>query len=255
MKLKFSICRGASLFCAALFMVNSAMADVYPYISAKTSCGFLGQDISFGINADTNKIAKFSSHGTKYRTPIGKFAIGLVTNLENLHGYLRAELEFGISGKKPIAMDDITNFIFGERADGSRKNMGSISPRDKSFLLNFYCDIGTESAFTPYIGCGIGTTTRKFTIAIGTTDESTSSSVRANFGAQNTLTWQIGCGLCYAIDENTALDIGYRYTNMSKMDILTASMGSNSGGNIATSGYIKVKPKCHELLVGMRYTF
>jgi opacity protein-like surface antigen len=127
-------------------------------------------------------------------------------------------------------------------------------------MLNFYYDIDTGTSFTPYVGCGIGTTHRtlKASANIDSGRQGSGPSdqrIEFDAGVYNNITWQVGGGVCYFITDNLAIDIGYRYTDMRRMKELNAKAALGNPPSSRLDASLRTKPKCHEILVGLRYTF
>jgi opacity protein-like surface antigen len=234
----------AGLLSAAILISTSAMADIRPYVSFKGGYDFLRQDVCLSaIQANpVSGQADFNANNIKYGVFAGKVAIGVAADIGDTHGGPRAELEFGISGEKQ--KKNIGGVVTVPGIMDFPGNIHSITSRDLSFMLNLYYDIDTGTPFTPYVGCGIGATSRKVKADVRVDF----LEGQLNFSVQNALTWQVSCGVCYAINENLSLDVGYRYTDMSRMDSVSLIVGSGSAS-------VRMRPKAHEVLAGIRYTF
>lgn len=114
-----------------------------------------------------------------------------------------------------------------------------------SLMANAFYDINTDSAITPYFGLGLG-------LAYLNTDYSTSISNGDSASATSSTTnwnmaWNVGLGAAYHLNENMALDFGYRY-----VDLGTAESGNISMLNF--NGSSEMDYKAHEFSVGLRVT-
>ncbi|MDR2724602.1 MAG: outer membrane beta-barrel protein [Candidatus Adiutrix sp.] len=103
-----------------------------------------------------------------------------------------------------------------------------------SFMGNAFYDFQTDSAFTPYAGGGLGLSLLKDKARIsGSPDMSTNVS-RWN------LAWNLGGGVAWGLNENMALDFGYRYMDLGKTQKINAGQTYN------------VSLTAHEFSVGLR---
>jgi len=101
-----------------------------------------------------------------------------------------------------------------------------------SILANAFLDIQTDTYFTPYFGGGAGLAVINDRV---TNSDSTKTS-RWNFA------WNLGGGLAWSINENLALDIGYRYMDLGKAE--TVIDGSSNAHNFSLTA--------HEIGLGLR---
>jgi len=116
---------------------------------------------------------------------------------------VRTELEYGIRSN--------ANFNY------DHKNVRAMHPQ--SLFGNVYYDFKNSTAFTPYVGGGLGMA------FIG--DNST------NFA------WNVGGGVAYEFAQDWKLDVGYRYVDLGRFD----------------SKHCNAKYTAHEFMTGLRYTF
>lgn len=108
-----------------------------------------------------------------------------------------------------------------------------------TLFLNLYYDFRNSTAFTPYVGAGLGMAFNyaNYTFAAG--DGS------VNFDDHvTTFAWNVGAGVACDITDNLAVDLGYRYVNLGYYEV-----------DIANVGKAKNQPSNHEVLLGLRYTF
>ncbi len=163
----------------------------------------------------------------KYRyAPNTEVSIGSDSEkIDNGHG---GSLAFG------VAISNARFELEYNRNLDLEENYGSTkwTLENQSLMLNMYVDIITKTSLTPYIGGGVGVSKRKLTAsAYGRSEE---------FLNKEALAWQVGGGFAWAINDNVALDIGYRYTDYGEAD-----------GDYATD----IGTTAHEVYVGARYTF
>jgi opacity protein-like surface antigen len=78
-----------------------------------------------------------------------------------------------------------------------------------SYLFNGYYDFDNDTDFTPYITAGVGFTglqIKDFSLPEAGTEPAFSSANDKDY----VFTYQIGCGVSYAIERNISLDFNYR---------------------------------------------
>ena len=154
---------------------------------------------------------------------------------------IRAEIEYAMrsasSKKKDVSWSE-----FG--------TVGSAEVRQTTNLhtlfLNAYFDINTGTAFTPYLGAGIG-------MAFNNTRIKDEGSWAGPWGNDSwsdsknqwntTFAWNVGAGLSYAFTENVAADLGYRFIHTGYRSV---SMDDRKMGSA---------PYIHEFYLGARFTF
>lgn len=114
-----------------------------------------------------------------------------------------------------------------------------------SLMVNAFYDFNTASSFTPYIGAGLGgaylKTDYRTTLQNGAAGSASVSQTDWN------LAWNVGGGVAFHLNENAALDFGYRYVDL----------GDATTGNIRLSNYSgssKVDYTAHEFSIGLRLT-
>lgn len=112
-----------------------------------------------------------------------------------------------------------------------------------SFMLNTYFDIDTGTAFSPFIGGGVGVAKIDAKIwAKGTKEEGgVVSSISESASDDDVVfAYQGIVGVAYAINANTSLDLSYRYFATSDPDF-EGDIDSEYGGN--------------HFMLGFRYSF
>ena len=124
-------------------------------------------------------------------------------------------------------------------------------------LLNAYFDLGTWSGVTPYVGVGAG-------VALVSCDGWRSSSLispetlPAIAPAINRATddwrfaWSLMAGISYSINQNLALDVGYRFLDIQDGKALPQLPCRPSSVGIGTIDYSDFYS--HQVRVGFRYT-
>lgn len=134
--------------------------------------------------------------------PTGKFEIesdtGVAIGIAVGHAYsnnIRAEIEFAYQ-TNDVDQVNVPGVGSSVTADGDTTSY--------ALLLNGYYDFPNSSAFTPFIGAGIGCAKVEINdfavngIPIGSEDDSV-------------FAYQVGAGVGYAVSEKIVLDFKYRY--------------------------------------------
>lgn len=115
----------------------------------------------------------------------------------------------------------------------------------QTVLTNIWYDIPTGTAFTPYLGGGVGwaflnyKNTRAMTTG-GETEGFTDEKDATNFA------WSIGAGVSYALSSHFTLDVGYRYVDAGDVKV------SAAGGEPL---HAEASVASHDVMVGLRYSF
>jgi len=124
----------------------------------------------------------------------------------------------------------------------------------QTLFANVYFDFHNSTAFTPYIGGGIG---------MGFINNSYKAEVpalaqigmSAEYMSKSTLNtvfaWNIGLGCAYAFTENFSLDLAYRFVGLGYNEV-TARTPAWLGSEKAKIG---TSPYAHEFSLGVRLTF
>ncbi|MDR2489734.1 MAG: porin family protein [Desulfovibrio sp.] len=120
----------------------------------------------------------------------------------------------------------------------------------QTLMLNAWVDIPTGTAFTPYLGGGVGFGFVNYKARMGFVDtqgvvDSGSESSSTN---ETNFAWSLGGGVAYDVTDNWTVDLGYRYIDAGKARV---SFTDEDG----TWGKSKAKVQTHDVMVGVRYTF
>ena len=108
-----------------------------------------------------------------------------------------------------------------------------------TLFLNLYYDFRNSTAFTPYVGAGLG---MAFQYANHTFSLPGYS---ANFDERTTtFAWNLGAGVAYDLTDNFAVDLGYRYVNLGYYEV-----------DLPDGAKVKNTPVNHEFMLGLRYIF
>ena len=78
-----------------------------------------------------------------------------------------------------------------------------------SIMANAFFDFQTDTAFTPYAGGGLG---------LGYLKDKASWIGGSTTVSRWNLAWNLGGGVAWGLNENMALDLGYRYMDLGKTD-------------------------------------
>jgi outer membrane autotransporter protein len=114
-----------------------------------------------------------------------------------------------------------------------------------TLMANLYYDIDTGTAFTPYVGGGVGAAIHD----LGKVTYSFAGAPVTETGKTTTrFAWALGAGTAYTLTSNIKLDVAYQYLNAGKFK--TGGM-TDDGPVPPSSG----KVAAHEVKFGMRYSF
>ena len=122
------------------------------------------------------------------------------------------------------------------------------SNKIQTLFVNVYYDINTGTKFTPYVGAGMGA---GFIRTKGT-DDMNGGVFRANTGSKTVtnFAWNIGLGLGYEITKNVALDIGYRFADLGKVQTKWHPWRYDWHWHLETKRIYQ-----HQFSMGARFTF
>lgn len=112
-----------------------------------------------------------------------------------------------------------------------------------TLFANVYYDFKTGTAFTPYVGAGLGIAWINQKVA-STFQGWTAGTSDGSYDATS-FAWNLGAGVGYSLTDNIILDLGYRYTNF-------------GDAKKVDNGRISFQAKdlqAHEALLGLRYQF
>jgi outer membrane protein OmpA-like peptidoglycan-associated protein len=201
-------------------MASAASADGW-YFSAGTGVNYVPD-----LKATDNKAG---ANPTKMKTDIGMVIDGAIG-----YGFdglpIRVEGEFGW---RDNSADTVST-----PALGSHPGTGDFQPL--SFMANVYYDFHTGSAFTPYVGAGVG--------AVDLSVNSLSESGRTLIDNSATgLGYQGIVGASYKVNDALSLRADYRYLATTEVDLPnSAAVGT---------GTAKLAYESHAVLIGFIYRF
>lgn len=128
------------------------------------------------------------------------------------------------------------------------KESGDMKFDVQTVFLNAYFDIETGTAFTPYVGAGVGVAIVKADGSIKITADGDSIYDESAAETQTNFAFNLGAGIAYDFNENVCIDLGYRYSDFGKSE--TGDLGF---GELSVEG--KARVVAHEGMLGLRYMF
>lgn len=147
---------------------------------------------------------------------------------------LRAEIEYAIRTNSTTSWDLKSG---GNSAD-LKATWGL-----QTLFLNAYWDFHNSTAFTPYVGAGLGMgfLKSKYEIEIpGVGSESTTN-------LNTVFAWNAGAGVSYAFTDNISADLTYRFVGLGYSETEKTILGEKQKLGMA--------PYANEFSLGLRYTF
>ncbi|MDR1499071.1 MAG: outer membrane beta-barrel protein [Rickettsiales bacterium] len=216
-------------------VVRATDISVKPYISEKISYTRVGIRDSKLTLGDPSYV----DPGTNEHDWVlgSKTAIGIIFPDMN-SGSMRLEFEFGIN-------DDVKTI---SQNTTSTQGAMAIKMQLKTYYINTYYDIKTSTDFTPYVGFGVGIANIS-----GRSIAVDMPSNYAIYGKLNTnsFTYNIGFGVGYNVNNIFTVDVGYRYTNVNKMEDGLVYKEPTNISTVTEEGHVS----SHEIMVGARYNF
>lgn len=157
-----------------------------------------------------------------------------------LGGALAAGYDFWPQNMFPLRVE----LEFAMRGNSETEWSGYHSTADMTFnsttlLANVYYDFHNSTAFTPYVGAGLGLAFNYFGIDWkgGRYGDGSMDDRQTNFA------WQVGAGVAYNFTDNMAVDVAYRYLDLGYTEV--------DGHN----GDVGIRPYNHEIMLGLRFGF
>ncbi len=160
------------------------------------------------------------------------------------------------------------------RSDGKKSNTGEelllsggtgqIALKEKTnlqtLMVNLWADIPTNTAFTPYIGGGVGVAIIDYktdgTLHHNVGGTPTSEKYYSESKKQTNFAWGLGGGVAYDVNDQFTVDLGYRYIDAGKVKInnINDQLGTLINGQPVNLSQ-KTKVKSNELLLEGRIKF
>ena len=146
---------------------------------------------------------------------------------------LRFEVEFARRGNSEKTWND--NGVRVDKIKGTWNN--------STLFANLFWDFHNDTAFTPYIGAGLGLAFNYTGFDI-TTNNGDKFSVDDRF---TNFAWNAGAGLSYNFNDNFAVDASYRFVGLGYNEVSTTYNGQKYE--------IGSDPYNNEFMVGLRFAF
>lgn len=220
----------AFLFVASLMLPGAANAAEYGvYVTPKI--GVAIQHLKVGIDPDD-----FGEHVSGNKAVFGG-GIALGYDFHTRFTLpVRAELEYLYWGRTSKSKS-------WENALGSLHGEGKVGIQ--SLFVNAYYDFHNSTAFTPYVGAGIGMGFVKTKGQIDVTIPRLGSGWAEASKTETNFAWNIGLGCSYAFTDMISADLSYRY----------ASFGSGKTNTWYGYGFKSSRNDMHQFMLGLRFTF
>jgi len=148
---------------------------------------------------------------------------------------LRAEVEYAYRTRFHYAADPTFE-------NASSPTKGHVDLTVQSLFANLYFDIATGTAFTPYVGAGLGAA---FLSSDGSVTTISTGSTSNQDNNDTNFAWNAGLGVGYSLTKSCTLDLGYRYADFGDMEL----------GDPSRLGLKAREITAHEVLFGLRYSF
>ena len=146
---------------------------------------------------------------------------------------LRAEIEFALRGNNEKTWSDGGQYI--NEVEGTWNS--------STLFANLFWDFHNDTAFTPYVGAGLG-------MAFNYVGYDFTDNNGNKFSADDRFTnfaWNVGAGVAYNFNENFAVDASYRFVGLGYNEVSATSNGRKYEiGN---------RPYNNEFMVGLRFAF
>ncbi len=218
-----------------LFAFNANAIEWNPYVSAKLTNSKIDVDGSQMTGPEYREATIKDKNNYGFNA-----AVGASTAVP--YGSVRGEFEFGY---KHGMKDNYTD------AEGVANGATSILKADiETYMFNMYYDIDTGTKLTPYVGAGFGLA---HIDAKSSYDHPNVAYSRVN-ASDTKFAWQLSAGAAYALTDNLAIDLGYRYTDLGSIKGNSNFMDAQTGA-VAAPLNMKADFETHEIMLGARYTF
>lgn len=232
----------------------SAAEQIGVYVAPKFIYGYTMMDFKAkDYNSDTGETRSIGLGDKHDNAWGGALAIGYDFD-KRFNVPIRAEVEYSLFSQ----VEADKNRLNPEDSDWNESFKQKFDIQ--TLFLNAYWDINTGTAFTPYVGAGIGMAfidtkynCRGQSVSDPVNDwvaTSTGSKSRTNFA------WNVGAGLGYDFNEYVTLDIGYRFVSLGNVK---SSKGQQMDtGAVVPNMYDYGQSKdlyMHQVMAGLRITF
>ena len=256
------------LLALATMLVTPSLAfaeQIGIYVAPKFIYGFTqmqGMKTS-GAFDDTGTMYPFSKNiGNKTDNAYGgALAIGYDFN-KKFQVPARMELEYAIfsevSGKKSWkARHPHPGWAPTERNYSSKQKLNI-----QTLFVNAYYDFHNSTAFTPYVGGGLGFafihSKGSFIHDNHLLDPNQHLGLSLGSKTSTNFAWNVGAGVAYAFTDYISLDLSYRFAGLGKAETKSVSGQTISGASFDETWTVKSKTRdiyMHQVMLGLRVTF
>jgi outer membrane immunogenic protein len=202
-----------------------------PYVEIKAGGDFLQIN---NIRNTSQTAAPAPANKKSVDDVVGVVGAAAGLNFKGLGLPVRAELEYAYHSE--LSYDPTPTFVGAITPTYLRSHADS-----QTLFLNAYYDIATGTAFTPYVGGGLGMAWNH-TKATGTVIATGASQDYRK--TTDSFAWNLGAGCAYDLSENWKLSFGYRYMDLGK--VVWGDTASQLTSKDVTA---------HEVAFGLRYQF
>lgn len=231
MKKISSIIMACGVGCAVQAEACGSGCYVKPYVAGRLAYAEIVNDAAQWTNA-TGPTSTIADQTLRDEVWGLKVAVGGLMPFKGVTKALRLEAEYGLFDKAHNTGDFGLRFPLGTVMPSTFE----LKTRIQTMFANLYYDLNTKTAFTPYVGAGLGwahineTGTVYTPVGVYT--------AKASYG---NLAWNVGAGLAYDVTDDMAIEAGYRYTDY--------------GYYKKEGGTVNRDYSSHEFTVGIRYAF
>ena len=198
----------AVLAASFLLPVQAKAEQIGVYVAPKFVYGIIGTKGKIGWNADDED----GNSGSFGNAPGGALAVGYDFK-PRFDIPVRTELEYAAFGQTKA---DKRHYKEDAEDEGPDTWVTENKLGIQSLFVNVYYDFHTSTAFTPYVGAGLGMgfVSHKGRMygdeGAGEVSMVTAKKSKTNFA------YNIGLGCAWAFNDYISLDLGYRYANFGK---------------------------------------
>lgn len=161
---------------------------------------------------------------------------------------VRFEVEYAI---RTLAQKDFSE-SFSPVAGVNVKNTIDYQYNVQTLFANAYYDFRNSTAFTPYIGAGVGLGFIHSNMKLKSYVNGVNVETRSPSSFDTVFAWNVGAGCSYAFTENFSLDLSYRFVGYGPTKISYQDWSPATGWETHTYNTL---PNAHEFALGARFTF
>lgn len=219
------------LLALAALPAFAAGEGLAPYVEAKLGGSYTQID---SIKNSSPVAAPAPANKTSVDGLVGVAGVAAGLNFKGLGLPVRAEVEYSYHSQ--LSYNPNPTFVGAIIPTSLKSDVDS-----QTVFANVYYDFETGTAFTPYVGGGLGmawnhTKATGTVIATGVTQDYKNT--------KDSFAWNVGAGCSYDLSANWKLNAGYRFVDLGKV----------TWGDSATS-LASTDITSHEVLLGLRYQF